>query len=267
MKLATLFILLIWTPALVGQSLTEIKQLLGDKDFIAFKKYIDTTSSTYTKANAKSNVRAIWKLKRDLTPNFQEGIVDIEESFPDKSRPGVSTVYGYRINLIATDSEIIYYDFAEKSHKTPHWDNFELEVIDSFRNSNMIDSLKTSFQKIFKTTLDNKELFVDKNVFGYRCYIDASKPVMREQLDTLVKERNMKVLNSWLRSPNAEKQVYAIDGLLQLKRKGVKLTKDMLQLMEIIKRKKGYIQICIGCIQTNGDINFMVKEIMAGRKF
>jgi hypothetical protein len=266
MKLTTLFISIIWTLTSAGQSLTEIKQLLADRDFVAFKRYIDTASSKYTKATSGSNVRAIWDLKRDITPIFQEAIVDIDESFPDKDKPGISTVYRYRINLIATDKEIVYYDFGNKASKSASWDDFELDVLDSLRNKRLMDSLQSSFSNNYATQLNWKELFIDTNVYGYACSIAGEMPDMRQELQIIISKKNYQILNDWLKSANTEKQVYAVDGLYQLKRKGYKLTGEQQKLISILKSKKGQLNVCRGCIYSSDSIGEIVNGIIAGRK-
>ena len=90
---------------------------------------------------------------------------------------------------------------------------------------------------------------------------------MRQQLDSLVQTKNVKGLNSWLCSANTEKQVYGADGLFQLKRKGVKLTQEQQRIIQVIQNKNGDLKTCIGCIYLNADIGFIVREIIAGKKF
>ena len=67
MKVLLSITVLVLILQVAGQSLKEIKQLLADKYFITFKTYLDTVSKKYTRVNPNDKVRAMWKLKRNLT--------------------------------------------------------------------------------------------------------------------------------------------------------------------------------------------------------
>jgi len=175
-------------------------------------------------------------------------------------------VFRFRINLITTNTEIVYYDFAEKNSKSPSWDDFELEVLDSARNQVHIDSLNTSYLAIYKTPLNWTQLFDYKNVYGFRCSIDGQEPDMRLELEMLLAKNDYKELNNWLVSPNAERQVYAIEGYYQLKRKGYKLTSDQKRIINAVKGKNGEVKVCRGCIYSSDRIKYIVRQIMAGRR-
>jgi hypothetical protein len=250
-----------------GQSLKEIKQLLAGKDFVAFKAYIDAASKKYTKVNPNSTLRAIWELKRDITPTFQECVIDAEKSFPSEAGSNISRVLRYRINVLATAKEIIYYDFAEKKSNGPTWDDFTLNVTDSFRNDILLAGLRRDFFNTYNDSINQQELFNDSNVYGSACSIVGQKPEMREVNDVLVENKDVQLLTRWLRSTNAEKQVYGVDGLYQLKKKGYKLTAEQLRLIDIIKNKKGNLNICRGCIYSSAKISSIVRSILAGHPF
>jgi len=247
-----------------GQSLKKIQLLLANKDFVAFKTYIDTASKKHRKSNPNSNVRAIWELKRDLTPIYQECVIDADESFPHKEDPKISSVKLYRINVLANSKEIIYYDFAQKESNGPSWDDFKLNVTDSFRNDILLRDLKKDFFNTYNDSLNQQELFNNSNVYGSACSFVGEKPELRQENDVIVKAKNVSLLTKWLTSTNTERQVYGIDGLYQLKKEGYKLTAEQLRLIQIIKNKKGSLNICRGCIYSSEEIENIVKNILAG---
>ena len=264
MKSLLTITILVLTLQASGQSIKEIKQLLADKDFEAFKTYIDTASKKYTRVNPNSNVRAIWELKRDLTETYQECVIDADESLPSEDEPNISTVQRYRINVLATSKEIIYYDFAEKEGNGPSWNDFILNITDSYRNDTLLADLKRDFFKTYKDSINQQELFNNSNVYGSACSIVGQKPEMREENDVIVENKNIQLLTKWLKSTNTERQVYGIDGLYQLKKKGYELTTEQVRLINIIKKKKGNLNICRGCIYSSDKISNIVKFILAG---
>ncbi|GAB2819329.1 hypothetical protein [Ferruginibacter profundus] len=264
MKVLVTITFLILTLRASGQSLQKIKQLLANKDFIAFKTYIDAASKKYTRVDPNSKTRAIWELKRDLTTTFQECIIDADESFASETEPNISTVQRYRINVLATSKKIIYYDFAEKESNGPSWDDFTLNITESFCNDILFADLKRDFFNTYSDSINQKELFNNSNVYGSACSIAGQKPEMREENDVIVENKNVQLLTKWLKSTNTERQVYGIDGLYQLKKKGYQLTAEQARLITIIKNKKGNLNICRGCIYSSDKISSIVKFILAG---
>jgi len=238
-----------------GQVQNETKKVLQTKNFVAFKKYCDDLG------NKKSNVSSHWESLRELTNNFQEGVFVFSKSIPHKDEPQISSVYNFRVRLIATDKVIAYYELSEQKNKKVNddWEPY-YEIIDTFRNKTLTDSLHSSFKKIYKTNLNEKELFIIDFVFGENCGFAGVNPSGQEQIDEWVESKNKKELLKWLKSTNTERQVYAIKGLLQLKTKGIKLTVEEVNLIKFIKNKKGTIYVCSGCIPSRNEISIVTKD-------
>jgi hypothetical protein len=236
---------------------------LAKKDFVAFITYLETTSKKYSSANADSNIRVISALKRDLTATFQECMIDACQSFPSADDSNTGTAQFYRINILATSNKIIYYDFGEKEFHGSSLDNFSLYIIDSFRNSILLADLKRDFFNTYRDSLNQQELFNNANVYGSACSVAPQKPEMRAENDVIVEIKNVELLTKWLQSTNTERQVYGIDGLYQLKKKGYILTAEQLRLINIIKNKKGYLNICRGCKYLSDKTSRIVNLILA----
>jgi hypothetical protein len=264
MKIFFSILLFVLTLQVSGQTLVEIKQLLEKKDFKAFENYITKSAKKYSRVNPNSNMRVIWQLKSDLTPQYQECVVDIDESFPDKDDSAISTVERYRINILTTSKEIIYYDFSEKVNRTASWNDFSLNVLDSFRNENLLTELNKNYLEHYKTSLNRNELFIDTCIYGRSCNLGQT-PELREQLNTFIENKDLTKINIWLTSQIAEKQVYAIDALYQLKKKGYKFSTEQIRLIKLISGKRDYINICRGCITSSILLTQAIMNIKKGR--
>lgn len=256
MKTLLSIIVLSLTLQTYGQSINGIRQLLADKDFKAFKKYTNT--------NSNSNVTVIWLFNRDITPSFQECVIDIDENLSSENNSDNSTILHYRINILAKSNEIIYYDFALNENNNSVWDDLTFKIIDSFRNEILMTELKNEFYKTYNDSLHKKELFDNSNIYGSSCLIARIKPKLRKENDLLVQNKDSILLTQWLKSTNTEKQVYGIDGLYQLKMNGHQFTTEQLRLIKIIKSKKGTIFTCDGCVNSSLKISKVVKSILSG---
>jgi hypothetical protein len=76
-----------------------------------------------------------------------------------------------------------------------------------------------------------------------------------------VETNDIAMLNEWLRSPVAEIQVYAIDGFSQLRKQGYKLSEEQRRLIKFIKKKKGNINTCSGCLFSSKTISSVTRRL------
>ncbi len=254
-QLLTILIGLIWTSNLLGQVQNDVKKVLDSKDFVTFKKYADNLS------NREKNISSRWESLRDLTTDFQEGVFIFEKSVPSKDNPAVSSVYTFKATIISTKTIIVYYELSEQKNKkfgndwVPYY-----ELIDKFKDNKAFDSLRVSFRSIYQTDLNENELFVIDFVYGSHCGFAGVNPTGRNQIDDWVAAKNKTELLKWLKSTNTEKQVYAVDGLYQLKKVGVKLTEEEVKIINKVCNKKGTLYVCSGCIHSRQDISSVTKK-------
>lgn len=203
---------LLWTINLLGQVQNDVKQILSKKDFVSFKGFADSLLSKEQKISCH------WTIFRDLTTDFKERIFFFSKSIPDSKNPGISSIYTFRVRLLITDKTIIYYDLSEKRNRkvkkewVPYYD-----TLDYYKNDSFFSILRQSFHNSFKAELNVKELFIDDLVYGHACGIIGEDPKEKLIIDNLVENKNKVELFKWLQSTNFEKQLYAVDGLYQLK--------------------------------------------------
>lgn len=231
----TLFIGLICSSSFFGQIHTDIKNVLATKDFVLFKKY------AVNDTNKGIMVRC--EYLRDLTTDFKEGVFIFEKSAPYPYEDMVNSirVWTYRVTIITTKEQIAYYELSEETYKLVG-DEYRVfyETIESFKSEKQFDSLKNSFKSIFKLVLNENELFNTEFVYGKNC------ADVRQQIDEWVTTKNKTELLKWLNSTITEKQIYAVDGLYQLKKAGVKITNEELIILKFVRNKNGTFYHCSG---------------------
>jgi len=246
---------LLWTTSSEGQSLAKLKQLLQQQQFQPFNSYIIDVSSK-TQGSAKIEMRQF----REVAPGYKELMIDIEERNNNSivlDQTGVSIM---RLNLLASDSEIIYFEFKGRCPGRICDENFP--IYESFKNEAAFRLFQLSFRSVFNVDPDLNELF-RSYLYGKRCFAGADFPELRLQLIKLLKEKQVSTLWSWLISPNSEKQVYAVEGFYQLKENGYKIPLEAREIISYIKNKAGYIDVCQGCLLSNNSI----KEVLASFVF
>ena len=254
-QILTILIGLLWTSSLLGQVQNDVKEILANKDFSAFSSYADTLS------NREKRVTCHWTIFRDLTADFKEGVFYITKSVPDAKNIGVISVYTYRVRLLTTGNRIIYYELSEKRNKkinkewVPYYD-----TLDYYKNDDLFDLLRQSFIKSFDGELNETELFIDDLVYGQACGIIGEDPKEKMIIDNLVATKNKEELFRWLKSTNFEKQIYAVDGLFQLKGGGETFSSEEIEIINKVLCKKGTIFHCRGCVHSWKDVRMVTYK-------
>ncbi|HTE34226.1 MAG TPA: hypothetical protein VK666_27795 [Chryseolinea sp.] len=254
-KLSTLFIALFLTTGLAGQSVEKIGQLLKDKNFVPFNNYI----SKYR----KGNVDYYWEMLRTVVGDYREGIVEIKEDAPLNDGTGGYMLNNYRIYLLSTKNRIFYYKFIYTIYDNKGPDNWGLkgESIDSLRDDVEYLSFENSFKQTYGDTLNHSDLFLTSIVYGSHCGITGTNPEYRERLNLLLQDGGIDVIRHWLKSANAEKQLYALMGYRILKNQGYTLTEDEKRIISVVEQKKGTVYTCSGCIYMDEPFEGIVSQI------
>lgn len=238
-----------------GQIQNEVNKILKKKDFVALKKYVDNLS------NQDKDIGSHWECLRDLTNDYKEGVLIFQISASHNDNPAISTVHTYKVTIITTETTIVQYELSERKSKKVgnDWEIY-FDPIDKFKDEKALAALKISFKSIFHTELNEDELFITDFVYGDHCGIAGVSPQGRKQVEIFVAKKNKNELLKWLQSTNTEKQVYAVDGLYQLKKLGIEMTGEELKTIRFIINKSGTMYVCSGCFHNREKIKSVTRK-------
>ena len=243
------------TTQVVGQPVLKIKQLLKDRNFVALNSYINKPQ--------KSNVDFGWEILRTIVGDYQEGIIKIEENIPANDGTGGNRINNFSVYLLTTKDKIFYYKFNKTVYKKKddvEWKPNE-ETIDSLSDNSEYLALKNLFKQTYGDTLISYDLFLTSVIYGSHCGIAGENPEYMEQLNLLLQDNNVDIIRQWLKSANAEKQLYALKGYRILVNQGYKLTEEEKRIISVVRQKKGSVSTCSGCIYMNITFQDVVSEI------
>jgi hypothetical protein len=255
MKLFVTISLLLLTILANGQVENDIRKSLSAGYLKEFNILMD---SLY---KLKRPIQVYRKTDRELVNGFREMVFQVERSVPKANNRFISTVYTFRLNLLVTDSDFVFYDFSEEKGRIIKGKTVtSYPTIIKYKNDSLYNLLKAEFNKSYNSNLNVSELFIEPPVYGTLCGRTATPPAERTKINNLVKTKNKAELLKWLKSTITEKQIYAIDGLYQLKRQGMKFSAEELKCIKNVLNKKGYAYTCSGCIYGQECIAELVKE-------
>jgi hypothetical protein len=243
MKTLIFLILLSISQNLFGQVYVQIEKVLDYRSIKVLQKFCDTVKvdqSEYEKIGVSFSL--------DIASDFKKYTFYIKRSIPMESR--TRRIFTFRANIIAKNDTIIFLDFGEKKNKKVDngWEEF-YNSIKKFQNDSLMSKLDFLFKESYGGVLNVDELFGGSQIFyGEMCALSYQNPKERVSIKEWVKDNNKANLLIWLGSSNIEKQIYAIDGLYQLKQKGVELSNQETLYIKNVLGRNGQVKVCNGCM-------------------
>ncbi|UOX32675.1 hypothetical protein LXD69_11535 [Flavobacterium sediminilitoris] len=254
-----IIISLVLISNLFFQKKEDIKSILSAKELSKFENFI--------KQKFEEDVfNGHWKYLRDITYEYKEGIFEFKQYIKDNKGRNTTSYEVFQVKIIASGNQIIFYEFSVQKNKKVKYewkDSFSWEPyyvsIEKFKNDEEYKKIKNNFKKIFGSDLNESELFMADIVYGGSCGAGAMYSSERMQLNSFVDKKDKISILKWLKSTNAEKQIYAVEGLLKLKKMGIVLNKTELGIIKYITHKKGTIKVCNGCIYSSKELSEVIK--------
>jgi len=231
-----------------------ISILLSKKNVNIEQQHYGESRFKATSENVETN-KYYWKFWRNIVSDFNEGVLFIDEITADKR------IYGYRIDIITLHNKVVRFELSTVDPAQFHdLDcNYHQRKQLSFCNKKLYWLLQQRFNHEFFAPFNESELFNDCIVYGDNCGLAPIDPPERIKIDRFVQKQSRDSLLKWIQSTNTEKQMYAVDGLLQLEQKGIALNSLELKLIQKVLSKKGTIYTCFGCIYNSDKIE-RIKE-------
>lgn len=262
---------LIYATCATAQVKDTLHHILSKKDFMGLKTYADSSAYAY------------WYYLRDIAPGYQEGILFAEQWEKDKEDTSAFNVDKFRVTIITGKDSITLYTLSIEKYRKEEdgWSQSLLnepymtapgkhekpeqksvlyyETLSQYRDSAGYSNFKKSFEGIFRVQPKEDDFFLSDITYGRSCGFGGGDPAGKKTTGKLVENKQKAELVKWLQSANTEKQAYAVDGLHQLKRAEVKLTKNEIKMIEYVRNKKGNMRVCSGCIYFDKEIDTALK--------
>lgn len=254
-KSAALLLTFFLSTQILAQPLQEIEQLLKFKEFVPLKKFIEKLP--------KSNVSIDWEALRTIVGDYKEGIIKIEEYLPAKDGTGGGSINNYSIYVLANQKKIFYYKFTKTVYKnkgSERWEKYDT-TIDYLKDNSEYSSFENFFKDTYGDTLHQNDLFQTSLVYGSHCGLGEANPKLMERLNLFILNRNVDSVRQWLKSANAEKQLYALTGYRILVNLGYEITKMEKRIISVVRQKEGTVKTCSGCLYMDRDFREVVAEI------
>lgn len=264
MKYSTILIALVLTLSTSGQTLSAVVQSLRNNSYKELQLAIKSTLSTDNfKQKSSYGLYSRILIDREIVANVNEEVLTLHENIYADSNSSAHQVNEYRLQLLVKDTLIILYNLSKKT--SLFTEPIKYVVVDSFLNLARLKDFSDSFFTNYRTALRKEDLLNTKNVVGGGCgYSNAPTDLLVEAF--IIKDaKDHKKLNNWLTSACVENQIMAIWILYCFKDTFPKISSEQKRLIELVKQKKGFANVCYGCSYTRIKICDIIKRIEAGK--
>lgn len=252
-------ILLFWFSNAFTQEEEKLSGLFQNFDY----QEVENGLNSFEKiATEKTKYKWRTNIERELVNNFFEQIIQFTKSVRSDENKSVSTLYKYNLKLIKKQNgKIALYKLYRLKNVKVNGKWTPTEIIVKEGSNKIMKELESEFLRVYSYPLNYNELFETNIVYGDVCGRVRGIPEYRGKLETLIKSKDSKNLVKWLKSTVTEIQLYAIDGILTLKKQGIVFNKEVLKLVDVISKKKGEVYTCNGCIYSNELIIGIILDI------
>lgn len=93
--------------------------------------------------------------------------------------------------------------------------------------------------------------FTTGYTYGTHCGIAGTPPILRQDIEKMIIQKDISGIERWLGSPSLSHQVYAVEALIRLHHQGVSLRNDLIETILSVKQLQTLIPTCGGCIYDN----------------
>lgn len=241
--------------------LNSLEKSYQSKKYSDLTNYLDGLRDNSTKDLHYSSMNII---DREIIDGYYEFKVEIEQNTRDETNTNISSVDRYFVSILRFENKIIHYRIEEKIYEQ----NLSEKWIEKFKlikektDSSAYSDLENSYLEIYGAKLRFGDIFVDNVLYGSHCGFGGQDPVYREQLNYFIQNKAKKDLQNWLVSATPELQLYAIDGILTLSKKGVRFKDETYALIEVIANKEGNVNTCSGCTHWKTTIKSEVEILL-----
>ena len=207
------------------------------------------------------------ELEREIVNDYFEQIIEFKKEVQDPENSAIHTIYTHKIKLVKKkEGDIVYYKVIKLKNVKSNGEWVPTEIIIEEKSNDKLEQFKKDYVNTYSVSLNFDELFETEIVYGNHCGFAGMEPEYRVKMNELIESKDTVTLVQWLKSATIEIQLYAIDGILTLKKEGVDFDKQVLDLIDIIEKKEGTAYTCSGCIHWNQPIDETIKRIKKKNK-
>lgn len=222
----------------------SLKQVLVRSDY---GEWLNTLEKLQTSETAHLEQALI----REITGGYAESMFAVS-TMPWKD--GKEDESKIRIRILSLGDSISYFRLALA------FPEYETLIATQY-NRRRVQVLDSFYVRNYARHLSIDDLFVSHVFYGKFCGRAGAPPGERMRIDRMVKYKDIRELEFWLRSPVAEIQIYGYEAAFRIMAAGGFLNDRIQKWMDLIRKKRGDLLVCSGMLEYQRPIREIIQEI------
>lgn len=192
-----------------------------------------------------------WNAYAELIPGHFQATISLMDC---KDSAGMILMEHQILKILYKDSAVYYYSIG-----SPHT-SFSTSA--RTLNYKLFDELRDGCYELYGTGIDADELFKNDFFSTDICGEDGDETKEFGSVKKMIEAKDTTSIFNLVSSANTAKQLYGLYGCIQLEKRGVKLDMRLQNILTFIRRKKGIVSTCSGCLVNSKSITDAIKEFI-----
>ncbi|MFT5819354.1 MAG: hypothetical protein ACI8ZM_000577 [Crocinitomix sp.] len=246
-----------------------LKTVLSTFDYLKFEAYTEQVQDSFIKD--EYYVIEDYIIYRDIFNQYQETYVQFQESYLKDPFEEKYETNLYNVKIISRCDTILFYEIAkQESHKDNNGKWKRTETTEATKTDlKRYKKFTEEYEEVFHTSFDITDLFTDDSriLYGFSCGLGGGLLSLRKELNSFIKTKDTVAILDWLSCARPVFQLYAIDGVLTLKKQGINFEPYVYNMIQIIAAKNGAVFTCRGCEVMPNLISEIAEGILARHQY
>jgi hypothetical protein len=250
------------------KALEELKAVMNTLDYRKFQSYAEHLEDDFSDGYL---AHAQWRVVQDIFYNYRETYVQIQENYLEDP---FTEKYGrnlFDVKIISHCDSILFYEIVlqesrkDSMNKWVWTETVEATHTDIKRYKNFT----LNYEEVYHAPFNFEDLFSEdmNSIYGFSCGMGGGLISFRKEINDYVAKKDTNAITTWLSSAKPVLQLYAIDGILTLKEKGIHFEAYVYEMIQIISIKEGYVSTCSGCEVMPTSIQVISEAILKRHNF
>lgn len=240
---------------------------------VDLSKFCEFTNSRKLKKELKSLVKSNnnvikynWKTEkeREVLDGFVTEIISLTEKSIISRNPITTKVNSFQFELLRVEDSINYIRIVKAPNNIIDTKEEENKEVLHFRASKNFKFFENEFEKFYSSEVNLESIFNTNTTYGTKgCGFIPIPTKERVKFNTIIEKKDSAQIIEWAKSGNVELQLYGIEGIYELTKRGVSFDSSIYYLIKQLESRKGFVSYCENCIYRKKEIRNIIPLINA----
>ena len=260
------FIILCYFVLQYSSTFAQLNQI-DFSNFCEFTNYRELKKELKSLAKSKKgNIKYKWKTEkeREVLDGFITEIISLTETSILSQNPITTKEYTFQFELLRDADSISFLRIVKAPNNIIDTKQKENKEILYFRISNNFKFFENEFEKFYSTQVNLESIFNTNTTYSSKgCGFIPIPTKDREKFNIMIEAKDSTQIIEWIKSGNVELQLYGIEGVYELTKRGISFDSSICNLIQELESRKGFVSYSENCVYWKKEIRNIIPLINA----